>query len=505
MAWFSGARATQRSHIPYDAPSAAPSHTPRASARTSTDGLDGPSKTKRSGWFNWAPMNRAFDAVMTVGRRAIAVAAVTLGLTMGFGSMTQGAPVDVTPPPAAAATVQQADLQTAAPSAERPIYVVKSGDSLDKIARRFGTTTSSILAINDIPIPKLIFPGDRIELPDDVDPDRVTSAGLTPRSFVRPVEATPRVDAPAFYVVHAQDRLGDIARHFGISTERLIELNGLDEAGTIRENQRLRLRDGGESRGTSGPVETAPIAVPVAPAQNDLGVAHLSAEARAVFTDQTPSLTWGMSGPSVRVLQERLLALGYPLGDADASFGGRTRSAVRAFQAFNGIDADGVVGLDTKRALASSAAIALPTDNVYPSQRVYRPYTADAYRLFLAAADQAGVPREWAIADSLHKLIDAESDGEVGRPNYTYGNRADRPSAWPEIHAELQRGRISARSSATGIGQLLLDNVAVHYPSGAAGINVPIEEAVGMLSYIEDRHTTPDNAWRRYNSVHEGY
>jgi SLT domain-containing protein len=73
------------------------------------------------------------------------------------------------------------------------------------------------------------------------------------------------------------------------------------------------------------------------------------------------------------------------------------------------------------------------------------------------------------------------------------------------VHEELKSRNITATSSATGLGQLLLRNVEAYYPSGVQGIGNPEEEAVGMLLYIEDRYGTPDNAWSQYGKHHEGY
>lgn len=213
----------------------------------------------------------------------------------------------------------------------------------------------------------------------------------------------------------------------------------------------------------------------------------------------------GSRGPDVRVLQDTLSYMGYPLGQTDGAYGGLTTNAVRAFQIVNDLRPTGEVGKSTWDALMSPDSVMLPSDGQYQNLRVYRPNSPGAFGLFLGAAQRLGVPPEWALSRSLHSLLRAESNGEVGRPNYTYRKRANSQEGWQEIHTELKAGRIKAKSSATGLGQLILANVHAHYPSGAAGIDNPMEEAIGMLSYIKSRHRDPDRAWGRYNSVHEGY
>lgn len=135
----------------------------------------------------------------------------------------------------------------------------------------------------------------------------------------------------------------------------------------------------------------------------------------------------------------------------------------------------------------------------------YAPGSQEARDLFRQAARNAGLPESWADSPGLHNILRRESDGQVGRPNYTYGDRARDPSQWDNIHAELRAGRKTTRSSATGLGQLLLANVDRYYPSGRAGIGNPLEEATGMLRYIADRYGSPDNAWAQYGRRHEGY
>jgi cell wall-associated NlpC family hydrolase len=59
----------------------------------------------------------------------------------------------------------------------------------------------------------------------------------------------------------------------------------------------------------------------------------------------------GDTGQDVAQIQAKLGALGYSAGPADGEFGPATTAAVKAFQKDRGLDADGVVGQATYRAL----------------------------------------------------------------------------------------------------------------------------------------------------------
>lgn len=126
----------------------------------------------------------------------------------------------------------------------------------------------------------------------------------------------------------------------------------------------------------------------------------------------------------------------------------------------------------------------------------YEPGSSSAKWLFRLAAIQAGVPSAWASNEALHAVMKNESDGWVGRPNYTYGAVASTSKSmfWPAVWNELKQGIRSTKSSATGLGQLILENVDKYYPSGARGIGVPVEEAVGFMRYIKDRYGSPEAA-----------
>ena len=69
-----------------------------------------------------------------------------------------------------------------------------------------------------------------------------------------------------------------------------------------------------------------------------------------------PVLRNGMTGDAVKNLQSRLYTLGYYTAEIDGQYGAVTKDAVLTFQRINGLDADGIVGAETRTVLFSSEA-----------------------------------------------------------------------------------------------------------------------------------------------------
>ncbi|MFW6265101.1 MAG: spore cortex-lytic enzyme [Bacillota bacterium] len=109
-----------------------------------------------------------------------------------------------------------------------------------------------------------------------------------------------------------------------------------------------------------------------------------------------PTLYWGSTGTSVRVLQRRLASWGYFEGSVDGVYGSNTYLAVTKFQRENRISVDGIVGRQTWEALgyewSDGGASA-------PAQEANAPATA------------RGVSRENDV-EMIARLIHAEARGE---------------------------------------------------------------------------------------------
>ncbi len=65
-----------------------------------------------------------------------------------------------------------------------------------------------------------------------------------------------------------------------------------------------------------------------------------------------------MRGSAVLEVQQKLTQLGYQAGDLDGAYGPTTAAAVRSFQRDHALEADGVVGPNTRTALAASTKMA---------------------------------------------------------------------------------------------------------------------------------------------------
>lgn len=108
----------------------------------------------------------------------------------------------------------------------------------------------------------------------------------------------------------------------------------------------------------------------------------------------------GSAGMDVQELQERLTALGYSCGVPDGLFGGKTVSAVKAFQADHRLLVDGVVGPSTWAALDDAEAGKSKDEDKEPDS---------------SPAQEISVPKDKVeaafaiLADALGYTIDARS------------------------------------------------------------------------------------------------
>lgn len=117
-------------------------------------------------------------------------------------------------------------------------YVVQRGDSLSTIARRFDTSVTQLVALNQLTNQHRIQIGQQLLLPHDTNMVTQTLASASPT--VTPAVA-PAAAADGYYQVRAGDTVSTIARRNRVSEADIIRLNSIDGRGRIFAGQQLRL------------------------------------------------------------------------------------------------------------------------------------------------------------------------------------------------------------------------------------------------------------------------
>ena len=136
-------------------------------------------------------------------------------------------------------------------------YRVRQGDTLEKIARRNGTTVKRLCQLNNIKETKVLHPGDRLRVSGSVPKSNAkpaansgnnggsnvaTKSGNSNVSGGTNRPATPSAPTATTYTVRSGDTLYKIARRHGTTVQRLCQLNGITENTTLRIGQKLKLK-----------------------------------------------------------------------------------------------------------------------------------------------------------------------------------------------------------------------------------------------------------------------
>ena len=108
-------------------------------------------------------------------------------------------------------------------------YRVRQGDTLEKIARRNGTTVKRLCQLNGISQNKVLHPGDRLKVSGSA-------------SASTPAKTSSGNTAGATYTVRSGDTLYKIAKAHGTTVKRLCQLNGISENTKLRVGQKLKVK-----------------------------------------------------------------------------------------------------------------------------------------------------------------------------------------------------------------------------------------------------------------------
>lgn len=116
-------------------------------------------------------------------------------------------------------------------------YRVRHGDTLEKIARRNGTTVRRLCQLNGISHNKTLHPGDRLKVSGSASSSKASASASKNNST-----SGAGTSGASTYTVKSGDTLYSIAKRNGTTVKKLCQLNGIKENGKLRVGQKLKLR-----------------------------------------------------------------------------------------------------------------------------------------------------------------------------------------------------------------------------------------------------------------------
>ncbi len=148
------------------------------------------------------------------------------------------------------------------------VYVIRSGDTLFGIAKRYCTTVEELVRLNDISDPNVITAGESIKLPNSSCANiHIVKEGDTLYSIAKMHNTIPEIIAdineiedqdnltvgqillisdeetePDKYMVRKGDKLWKIAERFNVPVTELINLNKLCDPDKLKEGQIIVIR-----------------------------------------------------------------------------------------------------------------------------------------------------------------------------------------------------------------------------------------------------------------------
>jgi LysM repeat protein len=116
---------------------------------------------------------------------------------------------------------------TSPPSPIAGTHVVQAGESLSGIAATYGTTVDAIVQANNLTDADAISEGQALIIPSSAA--SIPTAAATAASVSTPSSSV----GQRIHVVQAGETLSEIARTYGVTTEAIVQANGLDNPNAI--------------------------------------------------------------------------------------------------------------------------------------------------------------------------------------------------------------------------------------------------------------------------------
>ena len=118
------------------------------------------------------------------------------------------------------------------PSLGSASYTVRSGDTISGIAARHGIGTQKLLDVNGLTWSSVIYPGQKIKIPGG-------SGDSTSLELEKIANSTP--GTPYYHIVKSGDTISGIAAKYGVSTQKVLDANGLRLSSIIYPGQKIKI------------------------------------------------------------------------------------------------------------------------------------------------------------------------------------------------------------------------------------------------------------------------
>jgi LysM repeat protein len=179
----------------------------------------------------------AGDTVSSIaGRFGLSTASVLAQNGLSWKSLIfPGQVLKLSAPAVAAAAAPTA----AAPSAAPGRYTIQRGDTISKVAARFGVTTQAVLTANGLGWSSIIYGGQTITIP---------AGGSAPLAIQTVAAVTPVAVAPAAppapvastsYTIRSGDTISSISKSRGVAVSAILAANGLSASSMIYAGRTL--------------------------------------------------------------------------------------------------------------------------------------------------------------------------------------------------------------------------------------------------------------------------
>jgi len=157
----------------------------------------------------------------------------------------------------APATPPTSTPPTASPSTT---YTVTRGDTISRIAARFGVSTQSVLTANKLGWSSIIYPGQKVVIPGASTPTPSPVVDVEPVVELEPVSDVTPITTPTpstSYLIKSGDTITSIAARFGVSVQAILTANGLSMSSIIYAGRTLTIPGGGSTPASVGGATTA--------------------------------------------------------------------------------------------------------------------------------------------------------------------------------------------------------------------------------------------------------